>query len=181
MGSDWVRDKRMSWLWPAAFVAVGAGWLVMPHPGGSLLAATGFGVAGGLCVANAVRCRRTHCIVTGPLYLLAALLFLFRLGGMAIPAGLIVATSIVGTIFAYIPEWFGLRYVLSRRRDVMPTVELLYDKECPNVAEARANLKRAFATVGLSPSWTERGLLRPRYHFRHACSDRPPYSWTGAT
>ena len=29
------------------------------------------------------------------------------------------------------------------------TVELLYEKECPNVAAARANLDRAFALAGL--------------------------------
>ena len=117
-GSDWVRDNRVSWLWPAAFLAVGAGWLAVPDPAGSLLAATGFGVAGGLCVGNAVRCRRAHCIVTGPLYLLAALLLLSRVvGGVTMPVGFIVAASVVGTIFAYVPEWLGLRY-FSRRGDV---------------------------------------------------------------
>ena len=38
------------------------------------------------------------------------------------------------------------------------TVELLYDKDCPNVAEARANLHRALTEAGLPPSWTEREL-----------------------
>jgi hypothetical protein len=134
------------------------GWLAVPEPTGSLLAATGFGVAGGLCVGNAARCRRTHCIVTGPLYLLAVLVLLSRVvGALVVPAGLIVATSIVGTILAYIPEWLGLRY-FPRRNDVTPTVQLLYDNECPNVSEARANLEQALAAVGLPPSWAEKEL-----------------------
>jgi len=38
------------------------------------------------------------------------------------------------------------------------TVELLYDKDCPNVGEARANLHRALIEAGLPPSWKEREL-----------------------
>src|SRR5437773_2426299 len=70
---DLLQDRRVSWLWPAAFIGVGAGWLVVRDPSGALLAAAGFALAGGLCVANALRCRRMHCAITGPLYLLAGL------------------------------------------------------------------------------------------------------------
>jgi len=37
----------------------------------------------------------------------------------------------------------------------MLTVELIYDNECRNVKEARAQLLRAFAATGLSPQWQE--------------------------
>lgn len=37
----------------------------------------------------------------------------------------------------------------------MIEVELIYDKDCPNVTGARANLLRAFVEVGLPPKWTE--------------------------
>ena len=37
----------------------------------------------------------------------------------------------------------------------MLTVELIYDNECPNVKDARAQLLRAFAATGLSPQWQE--------------------------
>lgn len=37
----------------------------------------------------------------------------------------------------------------------MATVELVYDRDCPNVAEARAQLLRAFAQAKLPPSWSE--------------------------
>jgi hypothetical protein len=38
---------------------------------------------------------------------------------------------------------------------MMLTVELLYDTDCPNVKDARAQLLRAFAEIGLLPRWQE--------------------------
>lgn len=37
----------------------------------------------------------------------------------------------------------------------MPAVELLVDRECPNVEAARKCLREAFAAAGLPPSWRE--------------------------
>lgn len=37
----------------------------------------------------------------------------------------------------------------------MPTVELIYDSDCPNVPQARENLLRAFGQTGLAPRWQE--------------------------
>jgi mercuric ion transport protein len=37
----------------------------------------------------------------------------------------------------------------------MPTVELIYDADCPNVSQARENMLRAFVHTGLSPRWKE--------------------------
>jgi mercuric ion transport protein len=108
---DWARDRRVSWLWPAAFGVVGVGWLVVPDPWGALLAGAGFAVAGALCVGNTLRCQRTHCAITGPLYLVAVLLFLARAGGLSAPGNLIVAIAVVGTIIAFVPEWRGTRYL----------------------------------------------------------------------
>jgi hypothetical protein len=51
-----------------------------------------------------------HCAFTGPLYLIAALLFGGRLLGLAIPAALIVTLAIVGSIAAFVPEWRGKKY-----------------------------------------------------------------------
>jgi Enolase, C-terminal TIM barrel domain len=71
--SDLLRDRRVSWVWPVTLVLALTGWLGVPGAAGALLAAAGFAVAGALCVANAIHCRRVHCAVTGPLYLLAAI------------------------------------------------------------------------------------------------------------
>ena len=37
----------------------------------------------------------------------------------------------------------------------MPTVELIYDRQCPSVPEARAHLLSAFVQAGLTPKWSE--------------------------
>ena len=37
----------------------------------------------------------------------------------------------------------------------MPTVDFVYDKDCPNVKEARANLMRAFSRTGTPAHWQE--------------------------
>ena len=107
---DLLSTPRVAWLWPAAFLTSLAGCLLVPGLGGDLLAAAGFAVAGGLCVANAARCRRVHCTVTGPLYLVAALLFVARAGGTAIPSGWIVAGAAAGTALAFTPELLGKQY-----------------------------------------------------------------------
>lgn len=37
----------------------------------------------------------------------------------------------------------------------MPTIELVYDHDCPNVAQTRAKLLRAFSKTGVAAKWTE--------------------------
>jgi len=113
--ADWLRDRRVSWMWFAAFGVAALGWLAIPGAWGALLAAAGFTTAGGLCAVNAVRCRRVHCVVTAPVYLLAGLAFLLRAGGANVAAHTIIAAAAVGTIVGFIPEWLGRRYWNSAR------------------------------------------------------------------
>lgn len=51
----------------------------------------------------------------------------------------------------------------------MPRVELVYDGDCPNVADTRAQLLRAFAEVGVPPRWQEwqRDAADSPAHVRH--------------
>lgn len=42
------------------------------------------------------------------------------------------------------------------------TVELIYDADCPNVAETRTNLRRALVQVGLPARWLEWNLSWPK-------------------
>ena len=37
----------------------------------------------------------------------------------------------------------------------MSRVELVFDRSCPNVDEARAQIREALSVVGLPPSWSE--------------------------
>lgn len=106
----------MSWVWPAAYAVVVTGWLVIPGAAGSLAAAAGFAVAGALCAGNALRCRRLHCAITGPLYLVAALLFVAKAGGGSIPGGWIIAGALAGTGLAFVPERMGKRYFAAPAR-----------------------------------------------------------------
>lgn len=46
------------------------------------------------------------------------------------------------------------------------TVELIYDRDCPNVDGTRANLRAAFAACRLEASWTE---------WDHATPGTPPH------
>ena len=54
---------------PVALLIAGGSW----QRGGPWLWTVAFTVMGAGCLANAVRCRRTHCYMTGPLFLLAAI------------------------------------------------------------------------------------------------------------
>ena len=47
----------------------------------------------------------------------------------------------------------------------MARVELIYDRDCPNVQDARKVLLEAFAEVGLQPSWTEWDRKSPESPF----------------
>jgi len=66
-----LTGRKTAWLlWyvPIIFVIVGSGW----NRGRVWLWVPAFLVMGVGCLANALRCRRTHCYVTAPLFLLAA-------------------------------------------------------------------------------------------------------------
>jgi hypothetical protein len=74
------------------------------------------------CLANAARCRRVHCYLTGPFFLaMAAVALLFGLGilhlanaGWNIIAGAVVAGAVLLT---WLPEaLFGAYWSSSRRR-----------------------------------------------------------------
>lgn len=108
--TDWAANRRLVWLWPAAFALALAGWLIVGGTSGDVLAVVGFAAAGLLCVGNAMHCRRVHCAFTGPLYLIAAALFVARLAGLGISPALIIALALAGSVAAFVPEWWGRRY-----------------------------------------------------------------------
>ena len=73
--NDLVAGPNAAWLWylPAIVVLIGLAW----HQGRSWLWLPAFSVMGVACLANAARCGRLHCYVTGPVFLLTALYLLF--------------------------------------------------------------------------------------------------------
>ena len=84
-------------LWPGARV-----WLWVPA---DVIAGTG-------CLANASRCGRLHCFLTGPLFLLGGLATLLdHLGVVHVDATWIAVAMVVGTLLGYAAEWIGGAYV----------------------------------------------------------------------
>jgi FtsH-binding integral membrane protein len=73
---------------------------------GDWLAAAFFALYGGYCVQNFIRCREVHCAVTGPGFLIAALLMLLRVAGVGhyeytLPWIVVVASACTG----YCVQW----------------------------------------------------------------------------
>ena len=78
-------------------------------------------IMGAACMVNAVRCRRVHCYLTGPFFLLMALVtLLYGLGLVPLGTGgwnLIGMTILIGAIvLCCLPELFLGRYRKGRAR-----------------------------------------------------------------
>lgn len=72
-------------------------------------------VMGAGCIVNAMRCGRLHCYLTGPFFLLGALVtLLYGLGVLPLGDngwGIIGYTLLAGTVLlTYLPEYFLGRY-----------------------------------------------------------------------
>lgn len=96
-------------------INVGVGWRTLAWSA----ALCTMGVA---CVANAIRCGRVHCYVTGPFFLLMAVVtLLYGLGFVSLPGdgwNLISVTSLVGAIaLCYLPEMILGKYRRGGAKD----------------------------------------------------------------
>jgi len=79
VAGSFVAVELRTWLWTAAFTAAGAA-----------------------CVLNAARCRRTHCYITGPLFLVLALASALEGAGLiSIGWAWIGVAAVVGVAVAY--------------------------------------------------------------------------------
>jgi hypothetical protein len=115
---DFVNDRLTSFLlWKApALVMVATGLLEVGMTARGLVWAACLTTLGGGCFANALRCGRVHCYITGPFFLLMALASLlhgFRVVSLG-PLGWlwIAVVTIVGALtLTYVPEWIWGRYV----------------------------------------------------------------------
>lgn len=92
----------------AGRAAVGAGWR-------TAVWATALSIMGGACIANAARCGRVHCFVTGPLFLLMAVVtLLYGLGVVRLGAhgwnGIGLTTLVGAVALCCLPELLWGRY-----------------------------------------------------------------------
>ena len=108
-GSAWLL-----WRLPVALLVLGVAWL----PGQAWLWAAAFAVMGAGCLANAARCGRTHCYVTGPLFLLAAIWCLVSaLGVTPVPMhpGILIVVVATVNVLAHLAEIPLGRYLKAHR------------------------------------------------------------------
>ncbi len=113
-GSDLPRREIhwLVWCLPVLLLVVGIFW----SEGRVWLWTPALLGAGIACVANAARCGRLHCYFTGPLYLLGAAATLLRAFEIVPLRWSWIGNAIlVGTILAFLPEWFRGKYVKSAR------------------------------------------------------------------
>lgn len=102
------RWAFLLWCMPTLVIIGGA---FLPH-GRAALWIPSFTLMGVACLVNARGCRRRHCRITGPLFLVAA--FATTLDAVALVSiswKTILAGAGVGTIFAYSLEWLRGKYV----------------------------------------------------------------------
>lgn len=103
------RTYWLFWGVPLALVLAGTGTGASAR---AVLWTGAFLVMGSACVANAARCGRLHCFITGPLFLLAALAsILVGLDVLALGWSWIGVGALGGTLVAYAVEWARGRYV----------------------------------------------------------------------
>jgi hypothetical protein len=112
-----LTGRRIAWLlWggPLLLLVIGA---FVDASARAFLWTPALLVAGVACVANAARCHRRHCYLTGPLFLGAAAVTVLRgLEILAVPWAWIGAGIAGGTTLAHVPEWIGGKYAGGRRR-----------------------------------------------------------------
>jgi hypothetical protein len=103
--------SRLGWVvWgvPLVLFVVGTAW----EPARAWLWVPSLVVAGTACLANASRCGRLHCFLTGPLFLLGAIATLVDAAGViAIDWRWIFVTVIGGTAVGYGIEWLRGKYL----------------------------------------------------------------------
>lgn len=100
------------WCLPVILLIVGGAW----QPGTGWLWTGAFALAATGCLLNAARCGRTHCYLTGPLFLLAALWSLLSAVGVVSLHPNEVMWVVIGVVvLAYLSEFPLGRYAGARR------------------------------------------------------------------
>lgn len=106
-GQDSARDLThgvsawLLWCLPVVLLIAGGAW----RQGGAWLWALAFAVMGAGCLANAMRCGRVHCYVTGPLFVLAAVWSLLAaLGVTSLHANAVSLVVLCLVLLAFLAE-----------------------------------------------------------------------------
>jgi hypothetical protein len=106
---DLLRRQLGLWLWglPAIAIVVGS---FLGRLGHLAFWVPAFTIAGVACVVNARRCRRIHCHVTGPMFLLAAAATaLVTAGLLHVQFGTVLSLTVVVLVASFVPEFVTRR------------------------------------------------------------------------
>jgi hypothetical protein len=117
---DWVAHPLSFVWWWCVPIAIGVSTdvLGLPTRTAALVWAASFVWMAAGCLLNARRSRRLHCYISGPVFLLGAIVVVFVAAGFTVfgPHALnnVVSVTFVLVILSFVPEYFGNRYTPSR-------------------------------------------------------------------
>jgi hypothetical protein len=119
---DLLTRRGGLWIWgvPAILVIAGS---FLGRLGHLALWVPAFTVAGAACVVNARRCRRIHCHVTGPLFLLAAAVTALVAADLVrVEFGTVLAVTAAVFLASFVPEvLMGRKYFVAQEPAGSPT------------------------------------------------------------
>lgn len=115
--NDWRATSLVFWL--PAFVLIAIGFFNISALSRALVWTVALTIMGAACLTNAFRCGRVHCFLTGPFFLLMAIVsLLYGLGFVpSISEGwnVIGLVTLIGAVSLWwISERFGGKYRASR-------------------------------------------------------------------
>ena len=108
--NDWVTRPVAGFLWWCLPLGLGlaANFLALPVRGTAIIWVILFVWMGTGCILNALRCHRLHCYVSGPTFLLGAVVLGFLATGLLAfgPHALnnIVGVTLVIALLSFVPE-----------------------------------------------------------------------------
>ena len=113
---DWVRQPVHGFvLWCLPLAAGIAGRILLPVRTAAIVWAVAFLWMGAACLANALRCHRLHCYISGPVFLLgAACATLFAAGAKFLGAHTsdnIVSATLLLVLLSFVPEFIWRKYI----------------------------------------------------------------------
>lgn len=113
---DLTNHRWSQFLWAVSLLTFMAGWLLPSLR--AVLWPIGLTLAGILCVANAARCGRLHCHITGPLLLAGGIVSGLRgFGLLSWSWNSIGAFMVVGLAVAYLPECLFGKYLRQNQAE----------------------------------------------------------------
>jgi hypothetical protein len=115
--NDLLTRPTTAFLWWCLPLAIGiaGGYSGLSPRGVAAIWAAAFAVMGTGCILNTIRCRRLHCYIAGPVFVLGALAEGFVASGGHIPVphaqNNIAGAALVLALLSFVPEGIRGRYV----------------------------------------------------------------------